>query len=526
MNPCPLTLDYLIIYIELYMFKLKNISLALSLATATFFLGTTDVVKAQPVVHPKLGTTASAPNDDIKLTLVGKRQNYGGSADTRDNAINSPKSANVHPDNKKYYVNSLEGGTTVVFEMGTNRRLKVISHKLNSSMSHLWGEPSDLYPFTHYPKNNTFMGKPVESTFSHDGRYLWVPYYRRSYDINAQDPSALAVIDTETDEIVRLMETGPLPKMVATSNDGRYVAISHWGNNTVGLINIESSNPMEWHHTDLLVVDYVLPLNYSKTISVDRDNGSGYALRGTVFTPDDKYLLVGCMGSGGGIAIIDMQSKKYLGRVLGMMSGVRHLIIVGDYLYLSINSSGYVQRIKLDKFIEAAKGISSKTTTLSGWENCKVDVGARTIEASPSGKYIFVACNNASKLHVVDTQTMKPITSIAVDSYPVGLDVSEDGRYVIVTSQGRKGNGGNAVNIYEVEYSTPEPVKQRHSNVVKKNFSENGTSVGNDTENGGDQANKNNESSLPEWSIYLGEGGLLLAACAGCIWVWRRKKSK
>ena len=97
---------------------------------------------------------------------------------------------------------------------------------------------------------------------------------------------------------------------------------------------------------------------------------------------------------------------------------------------------------------------------------------------------------------------------------------------MIVTSQGRKGNGGNAVNIYEVEYSTPEPVKQRHSNVVKKNFSENGTSVGNDTENGGDQANKNNESSLSEWSIYLGGGGLLLAGCAGCIWVWRRKKSK
>ena len=116
--------------------------------------------------------------------------------------------------------------------------------------------------------------------------------------------------------------------------------------------------------------------------------------------------------------------------------------------------------------------------------------------------------------------------TIDVDSYPVGLDVSEDGRYVIVTSQGRKGNGGNAVNIYEVEYSTPEPVKQRHSNVVKKNFSENDTSVGNDTENSGDQANKNNENSLPEWSIYLGEGGLLLAACAGCIWVWRRKKSK
>lgn len=48
--------------------------------------------------------------------------------------------------------------------------------------------------------------------FSHRGRYLWVPYYRRSFDINAQDPSAVAVIDTRTDSIVRMFETGPLPK--------------------------------------------------------------------------------------------------------------------------------------------------------------------------------------------------------------------------------------------------------------------------------------------------------------------------
>lgn len=325
--------------------KSKKALLTLAMAVATLWSFECVQMQAQPVVHPPLGKTAEAIDGSLKLTLVGKRQNFGGTRDTRDDAINSPKSANVHPDNKKYYVNSLEGGTTVVFEMGTNRRMKVINHRFSQATDHLWGESSSLYPFTHYPKSNTFMGKPVESTFSHGGRYLWVPYYRRSYDINAQDPSALAVIDTETDEIVRMMETGPLPKMIATSNDGKHIAISHWGNNTVGIVNIESPDPMEWKHTDLLVVDYVLPLNYSKSVPVDRDSGSGYALRGTVFTPDDRFLLVGCMGGGGGIAVIDMQTKTYLGRVLGMMSGVRHLIIVGDYLYLSVNSRGYVQRI-------------------------------------------------------------------------------------------------------------------------------------------------------------------------------------
>ena len=408
--------------------------------------------KVPPVVHPSINRGVVSTCGSLRITLTSKRQNYGGSLDTRDDAIFSPKSVNIHPDNSKYYVNSLEGGTTVVFEMGTNRRLKVISHRINAQHDSLWGASSPLYRFEHYRKNNHFMGKPVEAVFSHGGRYLWVPYYRRSYDINAQDPSAVAVIDTRSDEIVRLMETGPLPKMIAVSNDNRYIAVSHWGNNTVGIIDIESDDPMEWHHTKLHVVDYVLPLNYSLTQHVNRDNGSGYALRGTVFTPDDRYLLVGCMGGGGGIAVIDMQEQRYLGRVMGMMFGVRHLVISDGYLYLSINGSGYVQRIELDKFIDAAISITGKSTVLKGWTSCKVGAGARTIEVSPCGKYIFAACNFASKLYVVDAREMRVIATTSVDSFPVGLDISSNGDTLITTSQGRSGCGGNAVDIFSIEY--------------------------------------------------------------------------
>ena len=90
---------------------------------------------------------------------------------------------------------------------------------------------------------------------------------------------------------------------------------------------------------------------------------------------------------------------------------------------------------------------------MTGWQNCKVGSGARTIELSPSGKYIFAACNNASALYVVDANTMKVLTSIPADSYPVGLDVSKDGKYVFTTAQGHSGKGGgNAVDIFKVTY--------------------------------------------------------------------------
>lgn len=410
---------------------------------------------AKPLPHPAVGTKVAA--NGLEITLVNKRQAFSGGRETYCSAINSPKSVNISPDGSKYYVNSLEGGKTVVFDAATDSLVAVVSHQITAAHDSLWAPASPLYPFTHYSRNNHFMGKPVEGTFTHGGRFFWVPYYRRSYDINAQDPSAVAVIDTRTDKIVRLFETGPLPKMIAASPDGKHLAITHWGNNTVGLMDIASSNPADWHHTACLVVDRVLPLNYSLTTPVDRDNGSGYALRGTAFTPDGRYLLVGCMGGNGGIAVFDVEQQKYLGRMLGMMNNVRHLIIHGPWLYLSVNGAGYVQRANLDDFLQAARSMNGSTGRFTAWENAKVGAGARTIAISPSGRYIFAACNNAARLCVVDTRTMKQIAEIAADPFPVGLDISADGSRVYTTSQGKKGRGGgNAVDIFSVTYPEPE----------------------------------------------------------------------
>ena len=405
-------------------------------------------------LHPAVGTKVQSSDKTLTITLIGKKQNYSAvESATRDVDVRSPKSVNIHPDGTKYYVNSLEGGKTVVYATGTNEKLKVIRHEFTEADSLLWSEPSGLFEFTHYKKNlNTFWGKPVESAFSHNGRYLWVPYYRRSYDINAQDPSAVAVIDTETDSIVRLMETGPLPKMIAVSEDNCYVAITHWGNNTVGIINITGKTPDDWYYEDCVTVQHKLTLNFSLTASVNRDVNSGLCLRGTVFTPDGRYLLVGCMGGNGGIAVIDLQDFSYVGHIYGMMTNLRHLVIRNGYLYLSINKEGYIQRVPLTTFYEAIGQIENGKATLKDWENCKVAAGARTIDITPDGRYVVAACNFSSRLVVVDTESFKEIVRIKADSYPVGLDISKDGKYVYTTSQGRDGAGGNCVDIYQMDY--------------------------------------------------------------------------
>ncbi|MDE6271379.1 MAG: hypothetical protein K2M31_00025 [Muribaculaceae bacterium] len=415
-----------------------------------------------PVVHPKVGETLDL-GEGVSIRLSGKLQNYySGGESKRDEDILSPKSVNIHPSGKKFYVNSLEGGKTAVYSLPDLQKLAVIQHRFSDNDSSLWAPPSGLFQFRHYSKDlNTFMGKPVESTFSHGGRYLWVPYYRRSFDLNAQDPSAIAVIDTETDRIIRVMEAGVLPKMVAVSPDGKTLAIAHWGDNTVGLIDISSSDPKQWKYKANVVIGRQLFHNFSLTQSVDRDRNTGEALRGTVFSPDGRFLFVGCM-SGGGIAVIDLASQKYLGKILGLMPNLRHLVIRGDWLYASINSAGYVQRIPLGRLIAAAETMDGKNVVLSGWESAKVAGGARTLELSPKGDYIFVACNSGSALCVVDS-TMKNLGQIAADSYPVGLDISPDGKWLITTSQGRKGNGGNCVDIFqlsglETDFSYHAPV--------------------------------------------------------------------
>ena len=406
-----------------------------------------------PVVHPKPGTQLDA--DSVTVTFTTRKQYYGGPVEMQDEDVLSPKSVHIHPDGSKYYVNSLEGMRTVAFDFATGRKLKVIHHAFDSTHLDLWAPESGLFPFSYtYKEPGKFSGKPVESTFSHGGRYLWVPYYRRSYDINAQDPSALAVIDTQRDTIVRLFETGPLPKMIATSPDGTRIAVTHWGDNTVGLIDISGDDVSYWHYVACYTVDYKLKLNYSRTVSVNRDAGSGYCLRGTLFTPDGRFLLVGCMGAGGGIAVIDLLHDRYLGRILGMMSNLRHIILSGKYLYLSINNKGYVQRIPLERIYEAIESFDAKHTTvnLDGWESCKVPAGARTIVASPDGRFIFAACNFSSKIAVVDTRTMTLVGTLSADSYPVGLDISQDGHWLFSTSQARPTGGGNAVDIFRIDY--------------------------------------------------------------------------
>ena len=415
-------------------------------------------------IYNTLGITSVPFNAPVSLELVARYQHRVATtknpSDKFDRSINSPKSVNYLPEKKKFYVQSLEGNETVVYSIETFEKLKVIRHVFNSQNQHLFkdGEYNAFDYKYRYRKSdfNIFSGKPVESCFSHNGKYLWVTYYRRSYDVNAESPSAVAIIDTDTDEIVRVMPTGILPKMIAASPDSRYVAVTHWGDNTLGIIDTRGDDPFQFSYVNHAVVDKRLDVKFEPGVKVDRDSNCGYCLRGTVFTPDSKYLLVGRMGGDGGIAVFDLENNyQYLGVSYSPYYNIRHLVISGDDLIISSNSVGYVQKTNWKDFIQNRLDNAGRSTNVKeAWKSCYVGPGARTIVVSSDGRYVFACVNNDSKIVVIDTPSMRKVAEIPADSFPVGMEITDDDQYLMVTAQGKAGKGGgHSVMIYKLTFN-------------------------------------------------------------------------
>ena len=414
---------------------------------------------AQEVVHVPIGIVSEPEMAPVKLELIHRKQMYNSNPDSTqdifDGSVHSPKSALFNDSAGKLYVNALEGFVTIVYDDSSFSFIKRINHRFQSHDSVLFNNEHTVFDYKYaYRKDNynIFSGKPVEACLSHSGKYLWVTYYRRSYDTNAISPSAIAIIDTENDEIVRVMPSGPLPKMIACSPNNKCIAVTHWGDNTVGIIDIQRDTVSQFRYTKQFVVGYKQIFNFKEDEKIDRDNDCGFCLRGTVFTPDSKYLLVGRMG-GGGIAVFDMDEMQYLGTVFGMKSNLRHIVINNNEIYISSNLTGFVQKANLADFLENKLKDPGKNTQFTDWKSCYTGgIGVRTICVSSDGKYIFATINNDSKIVVIDSQTMRVIVKILCDSYPVGMALSCNDKTLVVTAQGKKGHGGHSVMMFKIMY--------------------------------------------------------------------------
>jgi DNA-binding beta-propeller fold protein YncE len=406
---------------------------------------------------------AEAP---VQMTFVGRWQSYKRAVthplDRFDSDIDSPKSVNFNPDGTLVFVNSLEGAKTVVFDgTGTSKKAS-ISHRFTAGDAALFNsKPPFDYTFpADNEQPNVFVGKPVEGEFSHGGRFYWAPYYRRSYDEMSHYPSAMAIIDTKVMKVARVISTGPIAKNVLVSPDGDWLAVAHWGDNTVGLYDISADEVSAFKEVELLTVEARVP---ATQMTGDRDHDCGFCVRGLAFSRDGRFLFVSRMRKGG-IAVFDLSARprRYLGTIDGIAPGPRDLKIDsrGQYLYLSCNATGFIWKVSVAGLIENVSKANGKRVkidprsidAISGFAGLSV----RSIKIAPGDDYLFAAVNQTSEIVAFRTSDLEIVARIPVDSYPVGLDLSPDGSELWVTSQGRKASGGNSVGVFQVRYKNGE----------------------------------------------------------------------
>ena len=372
--------------------------------------------------------------------------------DGSNNIINpdliSPKSVIFSDDGTKVYINALESYKTLICDAKTFKPLKTIRHTFNEQQQNLFTGTIGSTPYEQSPY--FFSGKPVESTLSHNGAYLWVPYYRKSTDEYGLDASAVAVINTKTDKIIRLLPSGPISKVVAISPNNTRAAVIHWGNNTLGILDISSNNPFDFYYTKHIVVDSIYePL----TTPTSRDSDCGLCLRGAIFLPDNTTLLVARM-SGGGIAFIDTTSGTYLGSSLEDIQNPRDIKLSpdGNFVFITDNNDGFVTKIPIEKLESSIQNKTIKNLHREDFESVFVGFGARTISLSKDGSLFAIALNNDMEIALFKSNTLAEITRVKMGRYPVGIDISPDNHYIWVTYQTKNMLGADAVDIFKIEY--------------------------------------------------------------------------
>lgn len=423
----------------------------------------------------------SKPADGVvRMTLIARRQSYNPHPahpmDFYDSQIYSPKSVAFHPQGDRVFVNSLEGESTLIYEKQGFQQLATIHHQFTQADKQLFANPVPFgYEFAAGVKNpNVFSGRPVEMEITHDGRFLWVPYYRRDFDARGVMPSGLGLIDVPTQKIIRVFHTGPIPKGVKASPNGELLAVSHWGDNSIGLFKIKGDDPAKFKPYSLLIVDKRLPL---KNVKVNRDSDCGFCVRGLAFTADSKYLFVGRMKRGGlAVFRVDGAKPDYLGTVHGVDPSPRDLKIRGEHLFVSSNGSGYVFKFKWRELLALIESSKDKDIQITEQdvhvEKVFVGLGPRSLDISGDGKWLFVAVNHTSEAVAVDSSRMRIVSRVGVDSFPVGLALSPDERELWVTSQGRKGHGGNSVSVFQIRIVTEENLEVKVPGPLAQTFKE------------------------------------------------------
>ncbi len=262
------------------------------------------------------------------------------------------------------------------------RLIKTISDRVNFDQFHVEG------------RRGSAQGSPVEVAFSPDGSRAWVSNYKMygpGFENPGQDNceqsahfdhSFLYEINTQSLEIVRIIEVGAVPKYLTCSPDGAYLLVANWCSGDVSVVDIAQGKEVRR-----------LPVGrYPRGIEIDSKSRNAY---------------VGLMGEDR-LAVINL-SEFTLSWIDNVGKTPRHLCLDPSdrFLYLSLSRLGEVAKVDLVR-----REVVSKV---------KVGREARSMSFSSDHQFVYVVDYEEAHLIKVRCEDLRVVERISTGLKPIGL---------------------------------------------------------------------------------------------------------
>jgi YVTN family beta-propeller protein len=241
-----------------------------------------------------------------------------------------------------------------------------------------------------YP--GTQRGAPVEAAFSPDDRYAYVSNYSmygpgfgpEGSDVcspaSGYDRSFVYRIPLDRLRIDAAYRVGAVPKVVATTPDGRYVLVSNWCSYDLSVISARRGREVRR-----------VPI--------------GAYPRGIAVSPRKAAAYVAVMG---GNEVVRVDLRRWTTRRLAIGAGPRALALgpAGRYLFATLNAEGTVARLDL------RTGAVAKARTGSA---------PRSMDIAPDGRSLYVVNYESGTVSKLRASDMHVLQTIEACYHPIGI---------------------------------------------------------------------------------------------------------
>lgn len=313
------------------------------------------------------------------------------------------KSVIFNSSGSKLYAMNLEGMSVYEFDQPSKKVVREFKFTPTPGMGWDYNKSRPI---------KSYEEKPVEACFSHGDAILWISLHNAGGIIpiwvnDFSKNNAVTTAEQKTKPVtviypgsankdtfrVPLIETGKTPKVIAKTNDSKYLLVSNWHSRNVSVLEL-SDQQMPYGKVISTVPVSAIP----RGIAVDDKNNKSY---------------VAIMG-GSTLAVIDNETWKG-DSIMNVWSSPRHVVMdTSGHLFVSYNSLATIA------CLDAATGKTLFTA--------KTHSQPRTIVLSKNHRFIFVTCYSGDMVDVykINDDNFEKIASLPCGGHPVGVDIFEN----------------------------------------------------------------------------------------------------